>query len=65
MTETEINTFIEEMESIGDTCTKEQVEECYGTVSLTEALNARKTEMGQFLSSLGTAVLYTTSQEED
>lgn len=65
MTETEINTFIEEMASIGDKWTKEQVEECYGTASLAEALKARKAEMGQFLSSLGTAILYATSQEKE
>ena len=61
----EISTFIEEMESIGDIWTEEQVEECYGNVTLAEALDTRKAEVGQFLSVLGKVAIYTTSKEND
>ena len=64
MTKLELRTFIEEMESIGDIWTEDQVEECYGGISLTEALNMRKSEVGQFLSTLGAAALYMASKED-
>ena len=42
MTKAEINTFIEEMEMIGDHWTPEQVEDVYGDSTLEEALADRK-----------------------
>lgn len=42
MTKTEINTFIETMEEIGDIWTPEQVEDVYGDKTLDEALIDRK-----------------------
>lgn len=65
MTKTEINTFIEEMESIGDVWNEEQVERVYGNQSLTQALNTRKTEVKQFLSSLGAAAIYLEAEEKN
>lgn len=64
MNKIEIQTFIEEMESIGDMWTEEEVERCYGDISLSEALNTRKSEMNQFLSILGNTVNYLSSKEE-
>ncbi|WP_346891374.1 hypothetical protein [Clostridium sp. UBA3887] len=65
MNKIEIQTFIEEMESIGDEWTEEKVERCYGDISLSEALNTRKSEVKQFLSTLGNAVNYLSSKEEE
>lgn len=42
----DINTFIEEMESIGDEWTPEQVENVYGDSTLEEALADRKSSVG-------------------
>lgn len=65
MNKVEIQTFIEEMEAIGDIWTAEQVERCYGSISLDEALNIRRTEMGQFLSTLGATAIYLASKKDD
>lgn len=65
MTKTEIQTFIEEMEAIDDKWTEEEVERCYGDVSLLEALNKRKLEVGQFFSGIGMAINYMVSKEDD
>ena len=58
MTKSEIQIFIEEMESIGDIWTEEQVKNCYGNIPLRQALETRKTEVNQFLTILGTAKIY-------
>lgn len=65
MTRAEIRTFIEEMESIGDVWTEEEAERCYGNLSLRQALDTRKSVVGQFLSSLGTAEIYLASKEDE
>lgn len=44
----DIDTFIEEMESIGDEWTPEQVEDVYGDITLEEALTDRKSSVGTF-----------------
>lgn len=48
MKKKDIDTFIEEMESIGDEWTPEQVEDIYGDSSLEEALADRKSSVGTF-----------------
>lgn len=53
MTKTEILTFIEEMESIGDIWTEEQVVDVYGDDSLEAALKDRKSVLGMFFDNLG------------
>lgn len=46
MKKKDIDTFIEEMESIGDKWTPEQVEDVYGDSNLEEALADRKSSVG-------------------
>ena len=65
MTKEEVQTFIEEMEAIGDMWTEEQVERCYGNVPLCQALDARKTEVNQYLTTFGRAAIYLASKEPD
>lgn len=48
MKKKDIDTFIEEMESIGDEWTPEQVENVYGDSTLKEALADRKSSVGTF-----------------
>lgn len=48
MKKRDISTFIEEMESIGDEWTPEQVEDVYGDSTLEEALADRKSSVGTF-----------------
>lgn len=48
MKKKEIGKFIEEMESIGDEWTPEQVEDVYGDSTLEEALADRKSSVGTF-----------------
>lgn len=48
MNKNEINTFIEEMEAIGDEWTPEQVEDVYGDSTLDEALADRKSALNTF-----------------
>ena len=52
MNKTEIQTFLEEMKSIGDIWTPEQVEKEYGDYSLEEALKDRKPLVAQFLGNI-------------
>ncbi len=65
MTKSEIQTFIEEMGYIGDEWTEEDVERCYGDFSLQQALNTRKAEVSQHLTTLGQVAIYLSSKEED
>lgn len=53
MKKTEIQEFIEEMESIGDKWDKEDVERVYGDMLLEEALADRKSTLGSFFDSIG------------
>ncbi len=48
LTEQEKQAFIEEMESIGDEWTPEQVQDVYGDSSLEDALADRKSSIGTF-----------------
>ena len=48
MKKKDIDTFIEEMESIGDEWTPEQVEDVYGDSTLKEALDDRKSSVNTF-----------------
>ena len=56
MNKKEIETFIEEMEMIGDEWTPEQVEDVYGNSSLEEALADRKSAVGTFFDILGKVI---------
>lgn len=56
MKKKEIEMFIEEMESIGDVWTPEQVEDVYGNYSLSEALADRKTALGTFFDIIGKVI---------
>lgn len=48
MNKQDITIFIEEMKSIGDEWTPEQVEDVYGDSTLNEALKDRKSAIGTF-----------------
>lgn len=48
MTEQEINVFIDEMKTIGDEWTAEQVKDVYDNCSLADALADRKSAINQF-----------------
>lgn len=65
MTKLEVQTFIEEMEAVGDIWTEEQVERCYSSVPLKQALDTRKAEVEQYLTTLGRAAIYLASKESD
>ena len=56
MKEKEIAEFIEEMETIGDVWTPEQVKDVYGDTSLDDALADRKASIGTFFDILGKAM---------
>jgi len=56
MNKTEINTFIEEMEAIGDEWTPEQVEDVYGDSTLEEALSDRKSALNTFFGIIGKVI---------
>ena len=56
MNKTEINTFIEEMEAIGDEWTPEQVEDVYGDSTLEEALADRKSALNTFFDIIGKVI---------
>ena len=56
MKKKDINTFIEEMEEIGDVWTPEEVEDVYGDSSLEEALADRKSSMGMFFDIIGKVI---------
>lgn len=49
MTKSDIKSFIEEMEKIGDVWTEEQVLDVYGDGTLENALKKRKSEVGTFM----------------
>lgn len=48
MNKKDIEVFIEEMKTIGDEWTTEQVEDVYGNSTLDEALADRKSSLGSF-----------------
>lgn len=52
----EIETFIEEMDAVGDTWTPDQVKDVYGEYSLEEALADRKSSLGMLFDVLGKIV---------
>ena len=56
MKKKEIDTFIEEMEEIGDEWTPEQVENVYGNSTLEEALADRKAAVGTFFNIIGKVI---------
>ena len=56
MKKKEISTYIEEMETIGDEWTPEQVEEVYGDSSLEEALSDRKASLSKFFDIIGKVI---------
>ena len=56
MKKSDIETFIEEMEAIGDVWTPEQVEDVYGDSSLEEALADRKSALGSFFDIMGKVI---------
>lgn len=56
MKKKDIAAFIEEMESIGDEWTPDQVEEVYGDFSLEEALADRKASLGTFFDIIGKVI---------
>ena len=49
MKKSEIDTFIEEMDEIGDKWEPEDVERVYSDTSLEVAISSRKSELGMFL----------------
>ncbi len=53
MKKKDIDTFIEEMEPIGDVWEPEDVERVYGDYSLEDALASRKQDLGQFFGIIG------------
>ena len=56
MNKSDVATFIEEMEEIGDVWTEEQVERVYGDSSLEEALADRKASIGTFFNIIGKVI---------
>lgn len=56
MNKTEVSTFIEEMEEIGDVWTPEQVEDVYGNSTLEEALADRKASVSTFFDIIGKVI---------
>lgn len=53
MTKQEIKNFIDEMKTIGDEWTAQQVEDVYGDLTLSDALTDRKASIGQFVNNIG------------
>ena len=56
MTKTEINTFIETMEEIGDVWTADQVEEVYGSNTLDEAIADRRSSHEKMADLIGKVI---------
>ncbi len=56
MNKIEIEEFIEQMEELGDEWDEEQVERVYGDMSLEDAINKRRSELGSFFDILGMAL---------
>ena len=52
MNKQDIQTFIEEMESIGDIWTDSEVEDVYGDSTLQDALADRKASLGMFFDNI-------------
>lgn len=57
MTKSEAEIFIDEMESIGDVWTVEQVMDVYGNVTLEMALKDRKASVGTFMNIINPQIL--------
>lgn len=56
MKKQDVAEFIEEMESLGDIWTPEQVEDVYGDSTLDEALADRKSSLGSFFDIIGKVI---------
>lgn len=56
MTKGEAEIFIDEMESIGDVWTVEQVMDVYGNVTLEIALKDRKSSVGAFMNIISAVI---------
>ena len=56
MTKSEAEIFIDEMESIGDVWTVEQVMDVYGNVTLEMALKDRKASVGTFMNFISAVI---------
>ena len=56
MTKSEAEIFIDEMESIGDIWTVEQVMDVYGNDTLEKALEDRKASVGTFMDIISAAI---------
>lgn len=56
MKKQDVTNFIEEMESIGDIWTPEQVNDVYGDCTLDEALADRKSSLGSFFNIIGKVI---------
>ena len=56
MKKKDIDAFIEEMESIGDEWTPEQVKDVYGNSTLDDALTDRKSSVGTFFDIIGKVI---------
>ena len=56
MRKKDVDTFIEEMEAIGDEWTPEQVEDVYVDSSMEEALDNRKATIGTFFDMIGKVI---------
>lgn len=56
MNNQEINEFIEQMKTIGDSWTVDQVKDVYGNTSLEDALKDRKSSVDQLLSIMGKVI---------
>ena len=56
MKKRDIDMFIEEMETIGDNWTPEQVEDMYGNFTLEEALDDRKSNIGTLFGIFGKVI---------
>lgn len=64
MRKQDIQTFIEEMDDMGDKWTEEQVEEVYGNKSLDEALDSRRSEVNMHLNNIANAFLGTLNNKK-
>ena len=56
MKKRDVTEFIEEMETIGDDWTPEQVQDVYGECTLEEALTDRKKTLGSFFDIVGKVI---------
>lgn len=58
VTRSDIDAFINEMEEIGDVWNPEDVERVYGDMTLSDALDSRKSDMGTFFDIIGKVINY-------